>query len=154
MDTERASPRYSDIDVWEPLDIAEAMIEGQFTAVAAVRAARVSLVQAALAAQAVSRALPAPEAPGHPVPALSHDSNTALRKRAKSPPAPRVKGQSPAFDRTKFHLGPLCQRQHAYGRTGQSLRRNHKNKNQQHCLECVRENNRAYVHNKRLNPSS
>jgi N-acetylmuramic acid 6-phosphate etherase len=56
MDTERASPRYSDIDVWEPLDIAEAMIEGQFTAVAAVRAARVSLVQAALAAEARLRA--------------------------------------------------------------------------------------------------
>src|SRR3989454_1826763 len=39
MDTERASPRYFDLDVWAPLDIAEAMIEGQFTAVAAVRAA-------------------------------------------------------------------------------------------------------------------
>jgi N-acetylmuramic acid 6-phosphate etherase len=52
MDTERPSPRYSDIDVWEPLDIAEAMIEGQFTAVAAVRAARFALVGAALAAEA------------------------------------------------------------------------------------------------------
>jgi N-acetylmuramic acid 6-phosphate etherase len=51
MDTERASPRYSDIDVWEPLDIAEAMIEGQFTAVAAVRAARFVLLGAAFAAQ-------------------------------------------------------------------------------------------------------
>src|SRR5258705_549367 len=35
MDTERASPRYSDMDAWAPLDIAEALIEGQFTAVAA-----------------------------------------------------------------------------------------------------------------------
>src|SRR5262247_3987686 len=52
MDTERASPRYSDIDVWDPMDIAEAMIEGQFTAVAAVRAARFALVTAALAAEA------------------------------------------------------------------------------------------------------
>src|SRR6266481_8238698 len=52
MDTERASPRYSDIDVWEPSDIAESMIEGQFTAVAAVRAARFALVGAALAAEA------------------------------------------------------------------------------------------------------
>lgn len=51
MDTERASPRYSDMDIWEPLDIAEAMIEGQFTAVAAVRAARFALVDAALAAE-------------------------------------------------------------------------------------------------------
>src|SRR5262249_51887877 len=51
MDTERASPRYSDIDVWEPLDIAEGMIEGQFTAVAAVRAARFALLDAALAAE-------------------------------------------------------------------------------------------------------
>jgi N-acetylmuramic acid 6-phosphate etherase len=52
MSTERPSPRYSDIDVWEPSDIAEAMIEGQFTAVAAVRAARFGLVGAALAAEA------------------------------------------------------------------------------------------------------
>ena len=51
MDTERASPRYLDIDVWDPSDIAEAMIEGQFTAVAAVRAARSALVGAALAAE-------------------------------------------------------------------------------------------------------
>ena len=50
MDTERASPRYSDIDVWAPVDIAEALMEGQFTAVAAVRAARSALLQAALAA--------------------------------------------------------------------------------------------------------
>src|SRR6267154_196298 len=52
MNTERASPRYTDIDIWEPSDIAEAMIEGQFTAVAAVRAARFALVGAALAARA------------------------------------------------------------------------------------------------------
>jgi N-acetylmuramic acid 6-phosphate etherase len=52
MDTERPSPRYSDIDVWDPLDIAEAMIEGQFTAVAAVRAARPALVEAARGAEA------------------------------------------------------------------------------------------------------
>ena len=51
MDTERASPRYLDIDVWDPADIAEAMIEGQFTAVAAVRAARLPLVGAAVAAE-------------------------------------------------------------------------------------------------------
>ena len=51
MDTERASPRYSDIDVWEPSDIAEALIEGQFTAVAAVRAVRLAVVKAALAAE-------------------------------------------------------------------------------------------------------
>ena len=50
MDTERASPRYFDLDVWAPLDIAEVMIEGQFTAVAAVRAARFALLEAALAA--------------------------------------------------------------------------------------------------------
>ena len=37
METERASPRYSDIDVWDPSDILDAMIEGQFAAVAAVR---------------------------------------------------------------------------------------------------------------------
>ena len=37
MDTERASPRYADIDLWEPSDILDAMIEGQMAAVAAVR---------------------------------------------------------------------------------------------------------------------
>jgi N-acetylmuramic acid 6-phosphate etherase len=52
MSTERPSPRYADIDVWEPSDIVEAMIEGQFTAVAAVRAARSALLGAALAAEA------------------------------------------------------------------------------------------------------
>jgi N-acetylmuramic acid 6-phosphate etherase len=44
------SPRYFDLDVWAPLDIAEVMIEGQFRAVAAVRAARFALLEAALAA--------------------------------------------------------------------------------------------------------
>ena len=40
MSTEIVSPRYADIDVWDPADILDAMIEGQFAAVAAVRAAR------------------------------------------------------------------------------------------------------------------
>ena len=38
METERISPRYSGIDVWDPADVLDAMIEGQFAAVAAVRA--------------------------------------------------------------------------------------------------------------------
>jgi N-acetylmuramic acid 6-phosphate etherase len=49
MDTERPSPRYSGIDIWEPADVLDAMIEGQFAAVAAVRAARPELERAALA---------------------------------------------------------------------------------------------------------
>ncbi len=49
MDTERPSPRYSGIDLWDPLDVLDAMIEGQFAAVAAVRAARPALARAALA---------------------------------------------------------------------------------------------------------
>src|SRR5947207_12940453 len=49
METERHSPRYSAIEAWSPGDILEAMIEGQFAAVAAVRAARPSLEEAALA---------------------------------------------------------------------------------------------------------
>ena len=49
MDTERPSPRYSDIDVWEPADVLDAMIEGQLAAVAAVRAARAQIECAALA---------------------------------------------------------------------------------------------------------
>jgi N-acetylmuramic acid 6-phosphate etherase len=52
MDTERPSPRYSGIDVWEPADVLDAMIEGQFAAVAAVRAARPDLERAALAMEA------------------------------------------------------------------------------------------------------
>jgi N-acetylmuramic acid 6-phosphate etherase len=49
MDTERPSPRYTGIDVWEPLDALDAMIEGQLAAVAAVRAARRAILAAALA---------------------------------------------------------------------------------------------------------
>lgn len=49
METERVSPRYSGIDVWDPVDVLDAMIEGQFSAVAAVRAARPALERAALA---------------------------------------------------------------------------------------------------------
>ena len=49
METERHSPRYSAIEAWSPGDILEAMIEGQFTAVAAVRTARPALEEAALA---------------------------------------------------------------------------------------------------------
>jgi N-acetylmuramic acid 6-phosphate etherase len=47
IETERASPRYSGIDLWEPPDVLEAMIEGQFAAIAAVRAARGGLELAA-----------------------------------------------------------------------------------------------------------
>jgi N-acetylmuramic acid 6-phosphate etherase len=47
MDTERASPRYSDIDLWEPADILDAMIEGQMAAVAAVRAVLAPIERAA-----------------------------------------------------------------------------------------------------------
>src|SRR5437660_1234840 len=49
METERLSPRYSGIDVWDPSDILDAMIEGQFAAVAAVHVARYALERAALA---------------------------------------------------------------------------------------------------------
>jgi N-acetylmuramic acid 6-phosphate etherase len=49
METERPSPRYSAIELWSPGDILDAMIEGQFAAVAAVHAARPALESAALA---------------------------------------------------------------------------------------------------------
>jgi N-acetylmuramic acid 6-phosphate etherase len=52
METERPSPRYSGIDDWDPADILDAMIEGQFSAVAAVRAAKPTLERAALAMEA------------------------------------------------------------------------------------------------------
>src|SRR5215472_16629671 len=52
MDTEQASPRYADIDLWSSADILHAMIEGQMAAVAAVRAALPAIEQAALATEA------------------------------------------------------------------------------------------------------
>src|SRR6266705_2762512 len=52
METERPNPRYSGIDVWEPADILDAMIEGQLAAAAAVRAARPAIEHAALATEA------------------------------------------------------------------------------------------------------
>jgi N-acetylmuramic acid 6-phosphate etherase len=51
MDTERPSPRYSSIDLWDPADILDAMIEGQFAAVAAAREARGQIERAALAVE-------------------------------------------------------------------------------------------------------
>jgi len=56
METERLSPRYSGIDVWDPSDILDAMVEGQFAAVAAVHAARPALERAALAIEERLRA--------------------------------------------------------------------------------------------------
>src|ERR671915_71228 len=53
MNTERPSPRYTNIDLWEPADILDAMIEGQLAAVAAVRAVRPAIEQAALATEAL-----------------------------------------------------------------------------------------------------
>src|SRR5258707_12237893 len=47
IETERPSPRYSGIDLWESSDVLDAMIEDQFAAVAAVRAARGSIEEAA-----------------------------------------------------------------------------------------------------------
>ncbi len=46
METERPSPRFSGIDLWEPADVLDAMIESQFAAVAAVRAARSAIEEA------------------------------------------------------------------------------------------------------------
>jgi len=52
METERVSPRYSGLDLWNTTDVLDALIEGQFAAVAAVRAARASLERAAAAMEA------------------------------------------------------------------------------------------------------
>src|ERR1700691_937832 len=52
MDTERASPRYADIDLWEPAEILHAMVEGQMAAVAAVRAGLSAIEAAARATEA------------------------------------------------------------------------------------------------------
>ncbi|MBV9970213.1 MAG: N-acetylmuramic acid 6-phosphate etherase [Xanthobacteraceae bacterium] len=55
MDTERLSPRYSGIDTWDPSDVLDAMIDGQFSAVAAVRGARGAIERAALGIEAQLR---------------------------------------------------------------------------------------------------
>src|SRR5919109_455626 len=52
MGTERSSPRYSNLDLWDPADILDSLIEGQFAAVAAVHAARSAIELAALAMEA------------------------------------------------------------------------------------------------------
>ncbi len=49
METERASPRYADIDLWDPSDILHALVEGQMAAVAAVRCALAEIAGAARA---------------------------------------------------------------------------------------------------------
>jgi N-acetylmuramic acid 6-phosphate etherase len=49
--TESFSPRFTGIDAWPPADILDALVEGQFAAVAAVRAARGGLEAAALAVE-------------------------------------------------------------------------------------------------------
>ncbi len=51
MGTEAASPRFTGIDAWEPGDVLDALVEGQMSAVAAVRAARRAIEAAALAAE-------------------------------------------------------------------------------------------------------
>lgn len=52
MDTEHPSPRFADIDLWEPAEVLEAMVGGQFAAVAAVRAAMPAIERAALEMEA------------------------------------------------------------------------------------------------------
>jgi N-acetylmuramic acid 6-phosphate etherase len=56
MQTERPSPRYSAIDLWSAADSLDAMLEGQFAAVAAVHAARPAVERAALAVEQRLRA--------------------------------------------------------------------------------------------------
>jgi N-acetylmuramic acid 6-phosphate etherase len=51
MQTERPSPRFTDIDVWEPADVLDAMIGGQFSAVAAVRTVLPQIERAVLAVE-------------------------------------------------------------------------------------------------------
>jgi N-acetylmuramic acid 6-phosphate etherase len=52
MKTEESSSRYSGIDCWEAADVLESLIEGQFSAVAAVRAAIPAVQSAAVAMEA------------------------------------------------------------------------------------------------------
>jgi N-acetylmuramic acid 6-phosphate etherase len=52
MKTEESSPRYSGIDCWQAEDVLDSLIEGQFSAVAAVRAAIPAIQSAAVAVAA------------------------------------------------------------------------------------------------------
>src|SRR5262245_24626356 len=52
MDTERPSPRYVDIDVWEPAEILAGMVDGPLAALADGRAALGSIERAAAAIEA------------------------------------------------------------------------------------------------------
>src|SRR5262245_42748073 len=52
MTTEGLSSRYAGIDLWQADEIVDAMIEAQFAAVAAARAARSALQRAAIAVEA------------------------------------------------------------------------------------------------------
>ena len=56
MRTEQPSPRYSAIELWTPAETLDALIEGQFAAVAAVHAARPALERAAMAVEERLRA--------------------------------------------------------------------------------------------------
>ena len=47
MSTERSSPRYSSIDVWDAEDIVETIVESQFAAISAVYAVREQIASAA-----------------------------------------------------------------------------------------------------------
>ncbi len=51
METEKLSPRYAGLDAWEADEILDALIEGQLAAVAAVRAARGAIAEAAHAVE-------------------------------------------------------------------------------------------------------
>ena len=61
-------------------------------------------------------AMPAPEAPAAPVPALSYDNTTVLQGSARQTAIP-----PDDYDKAKYVLGKLCPRRHEWGTTGQSL---------------------------------
>ena len=50
MQTERASPRHRALDAWEAADVLQAILDGQFAAVAAVHATLPAIEQAVRAA--------------------------------------------------------------------------------------------------------
>ncbi len=56
MQTERPSPRYAAVDAWESADVLDAIVEGQFAAVAAVRGQHPAIERAAVAIEGRLRA--------------------------------------------------------------------------------------------------
>ena len=115
METERASPRYSDIDLWEPGDVLDALIESQLAAVAAVR----PVLGAIEAGGGGHRGAPAPRRTLD-LCRRRHlgTARGARRRRAHSDVQLAVRAASAADGRRRGSPAPLDRRRRGRGRAG------------------------------------